>query len=137
MLSSGRGILMMHSFVDAIRYDLGGRQLTMTLNRLSGEEKRREQRTAVHLPFRVTPLKADGTPDWPAAYEAVSRDFSRHGVALIQEGLARGQRVLIAVTREGETIYVPAEVRHCRTLAPGCVEVGCEFQIAPSEPPPA
>ena len=131
MLSSGRGILMMHSFLDDLYYDLGGRRVILTLDRRSGEEKRHEPRVPVSVPFRVAPLLPDGAPDWAAAYDAVSRDFSRHGVALIQEGLAQGQRVLIGITRNGETVYVPAEVRHCRTLTPGCVEVGCEFQIAP------
>jgi anti-sigma regulatory factor (Ser/Thr protein kinase) len=135
MLSSGRGILMMHSFLDEICYELGGRRLILALKRASGAEKRREARHPLHLPFRVAPLKADGTPDWSAATDAVSRDFSARGVALIQEGLAEGQRILIGITREGETIYVPAEVRHCRTIATGCVELGCEFAInAPPDP---
>ena len=131
MLASGRGILMMHSFLDGLDYDLGGRRLTMTLERRSGEDKRREPRISANVPFRVTPVLADGTPNWSAEYEAVSRDFSRSGVALIQEGLAQGERVLIGITRSGETVYVPAEVRHCRSLAPGSVELGCQFNLEP------
>ncbi len=129
MLASGRGILMMHSFLDGVHYDLGGRRLTLTLNRLSGEEKRREPRVPLHVPFRVTPLRPDGSPDWPAAYDAISRDFSPHGVALLQDEIAHAPRVLIGVPHGGETVYIPAEVRHCRTLASGCVELGCSFQV--------
>src|SRR4051794_35094994 len=33
LLASGRGILMMHSFLDAVRFDQGGRRVTLTLER--------------------------------------------------------------------------------------------------------
>ena len=77
-------------------------------------QKRRAPRVPLNLPLRVTPLNADGSPDWSAATDAISRDFSPHGVALIHDGLAEGQRILIGITREGKTVYVPAAVRHCR-----------------------
>jgi hypothetical protein len=132
LLASGRGILMMTSFLDGIRYEMGGRQLILTLKRHSGEEKRREQRVPLNLPFRIAPVGPDGSPDWSAASEAISRDFSRSGVALIQEGLAQGQRIYIGITAGGKTVPVPAVVRHCRTIAAGCVELGCEFEITPA-----
>jgi anti-sigma regulatory factor (Ser/Thr protein kinase) len=131
MLASGRGILMMHSFLDEIRYDLGGRRLTMTLKQPSGAEKRRETRVPLHRPFRVAPSKPDGSPDLSAESAAVSRDFSQHGVALLQEGLMQGQRIFVGIPCGRETVYVPASVRHCETIASGCVQLGCEFEVAP------
>ncbi len=133
LLASGRGILMMTSFLDGIRYELGGRQLILTLKRHSGLEKRRNPRVPLNLQFRVAPLKADGTPDWAAASDAVSRDFSRGGVALLQESLAQGQRIVIGITAGGKMVPVPAVVRHCRTIGAGCVELGCEFEITPGD----
>jgi anti-sigma regulatory factor (Ser/Thr protein kinase) len=134
MLASGRGILMMHSFLDGVRYDLGGRRLTLTLNRPSGAEKRRERRVPMHEPLRVAPLRADGTPDLAAATTAVASDLSQRGAALIQASLVAGQHVYIGIPAGGETVYVRAAVRHCRTLAEGCVQLGCEFEVAPGEP---
>jgi anti-sigma regulatory factor (Ser/Thr protein kinase) len=133
LLASGRGILMMTSFLDGIRYELGGRQVILTLNRHSGEEKRRDPRLPLNLPFRVAPVQADGTPDWAAANDAISRDFSRGGVALLQESLAQGQHIVIGITAGGKMVPVPAVVRHCRTIGAGCVELGCEFEITPNE----
>ncbi len=135
MLASGRGILMMHSFLDEIHYDRGGRRLTMTLRRPSGTEKRREPRRPVHEPFHVAPVKPDGSPDVAAAAVAVSQDVSEGGVALLHDRLAEGQRVFIGIPSEGKTIYVPAAVRHCRTLAAGSVQIGCEFEVvSPAAP---
>jgi anti-sigma regulatory factor (Ser/Thr protein kinase)/c-di-GMP-binding flagellar brake protein YcgR len=137
LLASGRGILMMTSFLDGIRYELGGRQVILTLKRHSGEEKRRHPRVPLNLAFRVAPVQADGTPDWAAANDAVSRDFSRGGVTLLQEGLAQGQRIVIGITASGKLVPIPAVVRHCRTIGAGSIELGCEFEITPGEASPA
>ena len=135
LLASGRGILMMTSFLDGIQYELGGRQVILTLNRHSGEEKRRHRRSPLNLPFQVAPVQPDGTPDWTTATDAISRDFSPGGVALLQESLAQGQRIVIGITAGGKMVPVPAVVRHCRTIGTGCVELGCEFEVANEDSP--
>jgi len=137
MLASGRGILMMHSLLDGMRYDLGGRRLTLTLNQPSGTEKRRERRQPLQLPLQVVPLRPDGSPDLAAATPAVSQDLSQHGIALLQSELVEGQRIYIGIPRGGETLYVPAAVRHCRTIADGSVQLGCEFEVVAPPAAPA
>lgn len=129
LLASGRGILLMRSFLDEVRYEDSGRRLILTLNRPSGDEKRHTPRIALNQPLRVAPIRPDGTVDWDAAYEAVSRNFSASGVALLQQGLAGTQRVLIGVCADNQLLYIPAEVRHCRTLSGNLVELGCHFQV--------
>jgi anti-sigma regulatory factor (Ser/Thr protein kinase) len=128
LLASGRGILLMRSFLDEIAYEYGGRRLILTMKRESGEEKRHKPRLPLHEPLRVAPIRPDGTVDWDAAYEAVSRNFSANGVALLQEGLASTQRVLIGILAGNRPIYIPAEIRHCRNLSGDVVELGCHFQ---------
>ncbi len=135
-LASGRGILLMRSFLDGLGYEMGGRRLILTLDRASGQEKRGDPRLAVHQPLRVAPIRPDGSVDWEAAYEAVSRNFSTSGVALLQAGLAATQRVLIGLTANNKMIYLPAEIRHCRTLGGDLIELGCSFQ-PPAVPPGA
>ena len=137
MLASGRGILMMFSLLDGIRYDLGGRRVILTLTRPSGTEKRRAPRVPVHLPFQVAPRNPDGSPDLSAASEAISHDFTRQGVALVQQGLVEGQQIFIGIPRGDQTIYVPAAVRHCRMIAAGCVQLGCEFDVSAAQVSPA
>jgi hypothetical protein len=124
----------MRSFLDEVRYEEGGRRLTLTMHRASGEEKRHAARLPVHQPLRVAPILPDGTVDWNAAYEAVSRNFSADGVALLQQGLAHTQRVLIGICAGNQPVYIPAEIRHCRSLAGNLIELGCRFQNSQSSP---
>lgn len=132
LLASGRGILIMKSFLDVVRWDQGGRRLILALSRTSGEEKRRALRVSHQQPVRVAPIRLDGSVDWQAAYDAVGRNYSGQGMAVIQEQLAQADRILIAMTVNEEVIYVPAEVRHCRSVASGIVELGCRFQSEPA-----
>jgi anti-sigma regulatory factor (Ser/Thr protein kinase) len=124
---SGRGILMMRALMDEVRYEAGGRRVTLTLRR-RGEEHRKETRVEQQFPVQVAPIRLDGSIDWQAAQEAISRNLSLGGMAVFQAKLAATHRVLIAMTNEGNTLYVPAEVRHCRSIGDGMVELGCRFQ---------
>ncbi len=128
LLASGRGILLMRSFLDEVRYEAGGRRLILELKRESGEEKRRQGRVPLHQPLRVAPIRADGSVDWDAAYEAVSRNLSENGVAVLQQHIAHSDRILIGLVVNDQPFYVPAEVRHCRHLSGEIVELGCRFQ---------
>jgi anti-sigma regulatory factor (Ser/Thr protein kinase) len=127
MLASGRGILMMHSFLDGVQFELGGRRVLLSMQRLSADEKRNDPRVPVHLPLHVAPIRADGSVDWSAAYDAVSRNVSQNGLALLQDQLTQGQRVLIGITVAGQLQYVPAEIRHTRPMGSKGIELGCEF----------
>src|SRR5439155_17662142 len=133
-----RGILLMRSFLDEVRYEGGGRRLMLTLQRNSGTEKRRRARVSMNQPVRIAPIRSDGTVDWDKAYEAISRNMSQEGAAILQERLATTDRVLVAIYFNDQPIYVPAEVRHVRTLGSEVVELGCRFQTraATMSPPP-
>lgn len=137
LLASGRGILIMKSFLDEVRWELGGRRLILALARASGEENRRELRVAKQQAVRVAPILPDGTVDWQAAYEAISRNYSESGVGLLQERLANTDRILIGMPGKDQVIYIPAEVRHCRNVAGNIVELGCHFQTQPASARPA
>jgi anti-sigma regulatory factor (Ser/Thr protein kinase) len=139
LLSSGRGILMMKAFLDGVRYEAGGRRAILTLAKLAGDEKRSHGRTRVQQRLRIAPLRPDGSVDWESAYEAVSRNFSAEGVAFLQEKLAASDRIIIGIPQpDGEVLYLPAEVRHARSLAENVVELGCRFPLKEpvlAEPP--
>jgi len=128
MLASGRGILIMRSFLDGVKYEQGGRRLILTMNRESGEEKRQHERVDTTQPVRIAPIRADGSVDWDAAYEAVSLNFSEKGIGLLQQQLATSQRIIIGIYLDNRPVYLPAEVRHCRDLGGDVMELGCRFQ---------
>lgn len=127
LLHNGRGILMMRSFMDEVRYEAGGRRLILTLRRSSGIEKRAQPRISCRHRLFVAPMRPDGSVDWNTAYDAVSHNLSIEGLALLQEKLAGSERVLIGIASDQGTYYIPAEVRHCRVLGTGLVELGCHF----------
>jgi anti-sigma regulatory factor (Ser/Thr protein kinase) len=136
LLASGRGILLMRSFMDDLRYEAGGRRVILTLRKASGQENRRHKRLSLQLPLRVAPVRPDGSVDWEAAYAAVARNLSAEGVGLLQDRLAEADRVIVAIPSGEETLYLPAEVRHCRPVGGGLVELGCCLQM-PEQAGPA
>src|SRR5262249_29440362 len=97
LLSSGRGILVMKSFLDDVRYEMGGRRVVLSLMRRTVEERRKKPRSGLEASFQVTPIKADGTPNWAETYEAMSRNFSEEGIALLQQQLGYSEKLLIGV----------------------------------------
>lgn len=137
VLASGRGMLIMSSFLDGMAYEMGGRRLVLTLRRESGAEKRRRERVPSVQAVQVVPILPDGAVDWDAAYAAVSRDFSHGGMALLQSQLSGTERILLGVNVENRLIYIPAEVRHCRSLGSDMVELGCRFQAKSEAAEPA
>lgn len=130
MRSSGRGILLMRAFMDDVRYEMGGRRAILTLNHVSGEEKRRSPRLPLQRSIRVSPIRSDGEVDWDASHEAVMQNLSSGGVAFLQGRLASSERVLVGIDWQGQTVYLPAEVRHWQAQG-GVVELGCRFQVSP------
>jgi anti-sigma regulatory factor (Ser/Thr protein kinase) len=132
MPSSGRGILLMRSFLDDVRYELNGRRAILTLARAAREEKRRVPRQALQRPLRIAPVRNDGGVDWDAAHEAVAQNLSLRGVAILQNRLANSERILIGIDWLGQMLYLPAEVRHCQARGGDFVELGCRFQVSPA-----
>src|SRR5437868_3521267 len=95
ILSSGRGILMMHAFLDEVRYELGGRRVILTLNQETAQAQRRQVRQPIQERVEVVPVGQDGAVDWQAAHEAVAHDLSAEGIGILQSGLAVNDRILV------------------------------------------
>jgi anti-sigma regulatory factor (Ser/Thr protein kinase) len=126
----GRGIIMMCALLDEVAYEAGGRRVILTLH-YSLADKRRQPRLPVQHPLHIVPVRPDGSIDWDAACQGISRNLSRDGVAILQTRLASADRVLIGIVSGGQPLYVPAEVRHCRRLGEDLFELGCRFQTTP------
>lgn len=135
-LASGRGIMLMRAFVDDLYYELGGRRVTLSLYHRSFE-KRQDARHAVHQRVQVAPILADGSVDWDELHEAVARNLSATGMSLLQHQLATSEHVVLGVEVEGRTIYFPARIKHCRSIEPGNVEIGCQFLLKEEPPLPS
>jgi anti-sigma regulatory factor (Ser/Thr protein kinase) len=127
-LASGRGLMLIRAFVDEMRYEDRGRRLVLGLRRPASEEKRVQPRQNVSRGVQVTPVSDQGEVNRGAAREAVMRNVSADGVALLQAEPAPAGRVLITIPTPGEPIEVMAEVRHWHELGDSVVEVGCRFE---------
>lgn len=132
MLASGRGILLMRAFLDEVSYEMGGRRAILTLTHPSGAEKRRAPRLPMQQTIRVAPIDDSGVVDWDAVHEAVAQNLSADGIGLLQNRIANSSHVLVGIDWQGQMLYVPAEVRHCRTRGDDAVELGCRFQLSPA-----
>ena len=127
LLSSGRGILLMSSFMDEVHFSDGGRCVSMTVVKPEGGEKRQHTRTPMNQPLRVAPVHADGTIDWDAIYSVLSRDLSKGGIALVQSRLADARRLMVELPGADSPTYVPAEICRVSAVGEGIVELGCRF----------
>jgi anti-sigma regulatory factor (Ser/Thr protein kinase) len=132
--ASGRGLVMIRSFVDEVRWEESGRRVILGVRRPE-PEKRAHPRHPLQQGVRVAPIREDGTVDWGAAHDALARDISQEGIGLLQAGLGQTERVLITIPVDGGTVSLPAEVRHWRSLGDNAVEVGCRFETAPAAGP--
>src|SRR5690606_1464230 len=136
---SGRGILMMHAFADAVEYREGGRQVIVTLR-----SRQQDRRQSPRLPWthevQVLPIADDGSTDPSRAWTAAARDLSAGGAALVQnlrnlplpEGQADVQlcgRVLLQVEnpKTHRPVYIPAEICRATTMEGGLLNIGCRF----------
>lgn len=126
--ASGRGLMLIRAFVDEMRFEDRGRRLVLGLRRPAAEEQRSQPRRDVSRPVRVVPIDASGEIDWPASREALMRNVSANGVALLQSEPAPAGRVLITIPTLGEPLAVVAEVRHWHEVGDSIVEVGCRFE---------
>jgi anti-sigma regulatory factor (Ser/Thr protein kinase) len=133
---SGRGLLMMRAFVDEVRYAASGRQVTLTLHKAVAEEKRQDVRRSLRGRVHVAPLRPDGSVDWDAAHDAAARNVSAGGLGLLQSRPESAERVLLEIVSEGQKLYLPAEVCHCRALGEHAVELGCRFRLGDEGPAP-
>ena len=86
MLSSGRGILMMHSFLDDLYYDLGGRRVILTLDRRNLEltanlhASGRQRAAVAHFGRHVNRLAVAGDADQHALSLSEAFLDQRHAV---------------------------------------------------------
>jgi anti-sigma regulatory factor (Ser/Thr protein kinase) len=132
--ASGRGVLMMRALMDEVRYEEGGRRVILTLHK-AGADERRHPRHETNQPLRVMPVRHDGSIDWQAAHDAVARNWSPAGMAILQANLQTTERVIIGTPCAGQPVYLPARVRRCRALGENVLELGCRFELSPDAAP--
>lgn len=127
-LASGRGVLIMRSFMDGLHYENGGRTCILTMKQELPEDRRGKPRIAMHSELQIVPILEDGTVDWDAAYKAICRNLSEQGIAILQNRLTEFDRILVRITVDDKKFSFPAEVRHSRDIGNSMFELGCEFR---------
>ena len=137
LANSGRGIIIMRAFTDGVRYEHGGREVVLTLRVAPRGHQRAEERMNIAQPVRVTPIGADGVANPGRAWDALTRDVSAGGVALIQSKGHTATRVLIELRDGDRPVYVAADVCRVTPLDEQLFQIGCRFTTTDAPKPPA
>jgi anti-sigma regulatory factor (Ser/Thr protein kinase) len=133
LANSGRGLIIMRAFTDGVRYEHDGRECVLTMRVADRAERRATERMTYAAPARVMPIGADGVADRRAAWDALTRDLSSGGIALIQSKGHTARRVLIELRDGAEPVYVVADVCRVTPMDEQLFQLGCRF--TPEEPP--
>jgi len=127
LANSGRGLIIMRAFTDGVRYEHEGREVVLTLRVASRPHRRSDERRTYAKAARVMPISADGTADRRQAWDALTRDISEGGIALIQTKGHTATRVLIELQDGDEPVYVSADVCRVTPMDEQLFQIGCRF----------
>jgi hypothetical protein len=117
-------------FADAIGADRTAlaQQIETLLTRLSPpvlEERRRDERIAIPVLLRLTPLDADHRLIEHDATIVVGKNISRHGLSFYHERPLPHRRAVIELAEPGlGTFAAEIDVKWCRFTRPGWYESG-------------
>ena len=122
-MESGRGIAIMHAFVDEVSWSEGGRQVSLVIELSQDKEKRLAPRRKYVVAIGVE--RDDGVQK----FEATSRDISQTGMALVgAESLPVGTEVGITLNlRMVKERRVHGKVVRCLPLAGGFYDLAVHF----------
>ncbi len=127
LLCSGRGILIMRAFSDALRFSRDGRCVVLSFSNQNRPGKRSANRRGTRrLPYSVrVGIRQAGS----MSSEAFSRDISADGMALISPvPIPLGPIDLLLPAFEGRACApVSARVVRCQRMTDAVFDVGCEF----------
>jgi hypothetical protein len=100
-------------------------QLVARLRPVVTVERRREERVAVPLLFRLTPLTRDGEPVHEDAMVIVGKDISRRGLSFFHEQPLTYRRAIVALEHpDFGRFAAEIDVNWCRFTRPGWYESG-------------
>src|SRR3954470_10489265 len=89
------------------------------------EERRRDERIAIPVLLRITPLDADHQPIEHDATIVVGKNISRHGLSFYHERPLPHRRAVIELAEPGlGTFAAEIDVKWCRFTRPGWYESG-------------
>jgi hypothetical protein len=117
-------------FADAIGADRGAllqqiETLLASLNPPVLEERRRDDRIAIPVLLRLTPLDADRQPIVQDATIVVGKNISRRGLSFYHERPLPHRRAIIELAEPGfGTFAAEIDVKWCRFTRPGWYESG-------------
>ncbi len=99
------------------------RQIEALLARLQpniAQERRHDDRVAVPVLFRLTPLNSQREPVHDDAITVVGKDISRRGLSFFHEQQLTYRRAIVSLEHpDGERFAVEIDINWCRFTRPG------------------
>lgn len=134
-----RGILIMKTFLDDVRFEDGGRSAVLTLQKSVDAAQRRQLRIHFQNPIEIFPLQLDGSTDYAAAYQAVCHELTPAGMVFLQTQPNPAAQMIVGVVCEQRVVFIPAALEGAEVLGDGMVHVECRFlsRFDPQGPAPS
>lgn len=130
LLASGRGILIMRSFMDEVRFEEEGRRCVMVLNRDVSESptsKKRAPGIECQQPIRIIPLRDPKHVDWDQSFSALAMHISPEGVLVQSPQLLQEDTALVEIPARHGNVYFPVRICHKYTGSNGLLRIRFRF----------
>jgi anti-sigma regulatory factor (Ser/Thr protein kinase) len=134
----GRGLFVLRALLDEVHFELGGRQVILTVLKKPHLEPRRSLRIAFKNPIEVFPLREDGTIAYDKSYEAACHELTETGIAFLQRASHLPERMVIGVESRTRMLFLPAILASHSRIDSKLSEVRCRFltKFDPEGPAP-
>jgi anti-sigma regulatory factor (Ser/Thr protein kinase) len=135
---SGRGLFVLRALFDEVHFELGGRQVILTLYKKTQAEPRRSLRIPFKNPIEIFPLRENGTIAYDQSYEAACHELTESGIAYLQRSPSMPQRMVIGVESRSRVLFLPALLAGHNRIDAKLIEVRCLFpsRFDPDGPAP-
>jgi anti-sigma regulatory factor (Ser/Thr protein kinase) len=137
--AGGRGLFVLRAVMDEVHFELGGRQVILTLFKKPQPDSRRSLRIAFKNPIEIFPLRDDGSIAYDRSFEAACHELTETGIAYLQRTPSLPERMVIGVESQSRMLFLPALMSSHDRIDAKLTEVHCQFvaRFDPEGPPPS
>jgi anti-sigma regulatory factor (Ser/Thr protein kinase) len=134
----GRGLFMLRTLLDEVQFELGGRQVILTLHKKPRPETQKPLRIAFKNPIEIFPIREDGAIDYDKTYKAACHELKETGIAFLQRSPLLPERMVIGVECQSRMLFLPALLAGHGRVDTKLIEVHCRFpaRFDPEGPSP-
>jgi anti-sigma regulatory factor (Ser/Thr protein kinase) len=137
-VAAGRGLFVLRALMDEVHFELGGKQIILTLYKKQNPEPRRPLRIPFKNPIEIFPLGEDNSIAYDKSYGAACHELTENGIAFLQRSPLLPARMVVGIESRSRMLFLPALLSHHERIDPKLLEVHCRFpsKFDPEGPAP-